>query len=101
MRRINPARSFAGDVVQGQVPGNVISACFGLAGFVVALIGGLAASRNAANILASATIALLACYVLGLIIARVASSAIREIDSPDQPDALPAQDTDQNTPEAA
>ncbi|MCA9292182.1 MAG: hypothetical protein KDA20_00020 [Phycisphaerales bacterium] len=64
--------------MQGHIPGNVIAACFGLSAFAVALISGLAAGRSAANILSAATLALIVCYALGFIIARVAGIAVRD-----------------------
>lgn len=64
--------------MQSHLPGNVIAACFGLSAFAVALISGLAAGRGAANILSAATLALLTCYALGFVIARVAAIAVRD-----------------------
>ena len=83
--------------MQSHLPGNVIAACFGLSAFAVALISGLAAGRGASNILGAATIALLVCYMLGLIIARVAEHAVQDaIDSTRKSRATPPPET---TPE--
>ncbi len=69
--------------MQREIPANVIGACFGLSAFAIALLGGLAAGQPAASILSAATVSMLVCYVLGLIIARVADVAVREVAAPD------------------
>lgn len=59
-------------------PVATIASCFALAGFAVAIFGGLAAERDASGILTAALMAMTACYALGFGAARVAQVAVRE-----------------------
>lgn len=61
-----------------RAPSRIIASCFALSAFAIALISGLAAGRAASSILGTAVLALLACYILGLIVASVANVAVSE-----------------------
>jgi hypothetical protein len=90
--------------VHSQIPGNVVGACFGLSAFAVALLGGLAAERSASSILGAATVSLLICYVVGLIVAKVAEVAIKDVQAPTRTSGAPKRpptSTDRAAREAA
>lgn len=52
-------------------PATTIAGCYALAAFAVAIISGLAADAPASEILANAILALMLCYFLGIIAAKV------------------------------
>jgi hypothetical protein len=64
--------------LDSRAPARIIASCFALSAFAIALISGLAAGRSTSAILTTAILALLACYILGLLIATVANVAVTE-----------------------
>lgn len=59
-------------------PTRIIAACCGLAGFAIAIVGGLAADNPAEEVLVRGLISLFLCNVLGWIIGAVAERTVRE-----------------------
>jgi hypothetical protein len=64
--------------VNRTVPASAIAASYGLTAFAIAIVSGLSAGRGAEPILESALVALLVCYVIGALLAKVADIAVRE-----------------------
>jgi hypothetical protein len=58
--------------------GKSVAAAFSIAGFTVAIIAGLAADNPVTRVLQSAVIAMVLCYIAGLVIAAVAGRATAE-----------------------
>ncbi len=56
----------------------LISASCGLVGFAVAIISGLATSVETSEILTRALIALVACYIVGLVVGAIAERAVAD-----------------------
>lgn len=59
-------------------PAGIISAAFALCGFAVSIIAGLAAGRAAFDTLAWAILAMVACRVIGGVVASVGLGVVRE-----------------------
>jgi undecaprenyl pyrophosphate phosphatase UppP len=68
-------------VQQIDVP-KLFAGCFGLAGFAVAIIAGLAVDNTIEAILAKAIISLIACSTLGIILGLASEAALRDADEP-------------------
>ncbi len=58
------------------VPDKLIAACLGLTGFAMAIVAGLAAGNPATVVLKHSLIAMIACYVAGLVVGAVARAAV-------------------------
>lgn len=59
-------------------PAKVIAACMGLAGFSIALLGGLAVDNPTPDIVFRAVLALVACCFVGLLIGAIAERVIAD-----------------------
>ena len=59
-------------------PGRVIASAFALAGFAVALIGGVSAGNSAVAVIRFGLGAMVLCYITGWLIGSVASSVVNE-----------------------
>ncbi len=57
--------------------GRVIAGCFALAAFAVAIIAGLGAGKDAAQVLLHAVIAMMLCYPVGLVAGMVCEREVR------------------------
>jgi tetrahydromethanopterin S-methyltransferase subunit C len=60
------------------VPVAALAGCFGLSGFAVAIVSGLASGRDAAYVLEDALLALLICWVVGSVVGRIAQTIVSE-----------------------
>jgi hypothetical protein len=69
------ATSGAG-ALSGNLTGRVISACFALASFAVAILAGLASENPASRILGRALIAMMVCYPVGMLVGMVCERII-------------------------
>lgn len=92
-----------GAVPSFAVSGKLIATCLALTGFAVAIVAGLAAGNPATLILRHSILAMLVCYVAGMLvgmIARVATAAQIESQPPAQSTqpAHPAESTVHNHP---
>jgi hypothetical protein len=58
-------------------PAQVVAGCFALCAFAVAILAGLSAGNDAATVLLRAILSMAACYVVGLVIGLLCSTAIR------------------------
>jgi hypothetical protein len=57
--------------------GRVIAGCFALAAFAVAIIAGISAGKDAAQVLLHAVIAMMLCYPVGLVAGMVCDREVR------------------------
>ena len=57
--------------------GRLIAGCFALAAFAVAIVAGLGAGHDAAQVLLRATIAMMLCYPVGLVAGMVCERVMR------------------------
>ncbi|MEM1164903.1 MAG: hypothetical protein AAGI30_01285 [Planctomycetota bacterium] len=61
-----------------QVPTQIVAACFALSGFALAVTTALVSSVDSSAAMERALVAMLVCWVIGGLVARAASVAIRE-----------------------
>lgn len=61
-----------------RVPVITIAGCYALGAFTIAILSGLWAGRSASDILTTALIGLTCCYVIGLLVGKVAEIAVRD-----------------------
>lgn len=66
------------DTLDPTVSSRIVAACFALAAFALALLSGLFAGNPTSTVLTNALFWLTACYILGLVIARIANTAVTE-----------------------
>lgn len=66
------------DTLDPTVSTRIVASCFALAAFALALLSGLTAGNQAHTTIGNALFWLAACYVLGIVIARVANTAVSE-----------------------
>ncbi|MFU8829220.1 MAG: hypothetical protein ACNA8P_07265 [Phycisphaerales bacterium] len=82
--------------MDSRAPIRIVASCFALSAFAIALISGLAADRAVPAILSTAVLALIVCYILGLIVASIANVAVTErIESLKEGKPVPTYDAQQ------
>ena len=64
--------------VSRRVPVITIAGCYALGAFTIAVVSGLWVGREASEILSAALVSLSFCYVIGLLVGKAASVAVRE-----------------------
>jgi len=64
--------------VKRRIPVATIASCYALGAFAIATLSGLAAGRPASEILSDALMALLVCWLVGLIVGRASEVVARE-----------------------
>lgn len=66
------------DTLDPTVSSRIVAACFAFAAFALAVLSGLFAGNPAYSVIGNALFWLIACYVIGLVIARIANIAVTE-----------------------
>ena len=59
------------------VSGKVVASCFALAGFAVAIVAGLAAEVDSAQILLRSAVAIIVCYPIGMLAGSVCQRVVQ------------------------
>ena len=66
------------DTLDPRVSTRIVASCFSLAAFALALLSGMLSGNPAHSVIGNALFWLAACYLLGIVIARIANIAVSE-----------------------
>jgi len=64
--------------VTAGTPARLIASCFGLAGFAVAVVAGMASGNEGSRILMVALCSLILCHIVGLVAGLIGESIVNE-----------------------